>query len=153
MTRRRAVSYFFASAAGLAVLLTCLGAGRAPQEAAPKSSTPNQPVHLISSLEGRDLYRFYCASCHGTDATGNGPAAPAMRLSVPDLTTIAHRNGGIFPRARVRRIIAGDDQLLSHGSREMPIWGPIFHQVEQDRDWGLVRLENLAKYLESMQKK
>jgi mono/diheme cytochrome c family protein len=104
-------------------------------------------------VEGPDLYRAYCASCHGRDATGQGPAAPAMKAAVPDLTSIARRNGGIFPHGRVRKIIAGDDEILSHGSREMPIWGPIFHQVERDRDWGLVRLENLSKYLESIQKK
>jgi mono/diheme cytochrome c family protein len=33
----------------------------------------------------------------------------------------------------------------------MPIWGPIFHQIEADMDWGNVRLENLVKYLESIQ--
>jgi mono/diheme cytochrome c family protein len=33
----------------------------------------------------------------------------------------------------------------------MPIWGPIFHQVEADMDWGNVRLENLVNYLESIQ--
>lgn len=44
----------------------------------------------------------------------------------------------------------GDDVLASHGSREMPIWGPIFHQIESDVDKGNV-LENLVKYLESIQ--
>ena len=57
----------------------------------------------------------------------------------------------MFPSARVRKMISGDEVLASHGSREMPIWGPIFHQVEEDRDFGAVRLENLAKYLESIQ--
>jgi hypothetical protein len=45
----------------------------------------------------------------------------------------------------------GEEVLASHGSREMPIWGPIFHQVESDVDRGNVRLENLVKYLESIQ--
>jgi len=33
----------------------------------------------------------------------------------------------------------------------MPIWGPVFHQVESDVDRGYVRLDNLIKYLESIQ--
>jgi mono/diheme cytochrome c family protein len=123
------------------------------QEPAANPQQDSQTRPLIASVEGQDLYRAYCASCHGREANGKGPAAPALKSPVPDLTTIAHRNNGIFPRERIRRIIAGDDALVSHGSTEMPIWGPVFHQVERDRDWGNVRLENLAKYLESIQKK
>ena len=54
----------------------------------------------------------------------------------------------------MRKIIVGEDVLISHGSREMPIWGPIFfHQIESDQDWGNVRVENLVKYLQSIQQK
>jgi mono/diheme cytochrome c family protein len=123
------------------------------QEPPANNREGSQARPLISSVEGNDLYRAYCASCHGREGTGQGPAAPALKSPVPDLTTIARRNAGIFPKARIRKIIAGDDTLLSHGSREMPVWGPIFHQVERDRDWGNVRLENLVAYLESIQKK
>ena len=45
----------------------------------------------------------------------------------------------------------GEEVLASHGSREMPIWGPIFHQIEADVDRAHVRLDNLVKYLESIQ--
>jgi hypothetical protein len=41
--------------------------------------------------------------------------------------------------------------IAPHGSREMPVWGPIFSQVEADVDRGPVRMENLVKYLESIQ--
>ena len=82
---------------------------------------------------------------------GNGPVAPALKATVPDLTVIAKNNGGTFPVARVRRIITGEGMIASHGSREMPIWGPIFSQVEADVDRGPVRPENLVKYLESIQ--
>jgi len=116
-----------------------------------KSNAPAGP--LIHSLQCPDLYHAYCASCHGADAHGNGPAAAALSTKVPDLTTIAQRNGGVFPTERVRKIITGDETVVAHGSRNMPVWGPIFHQVEQDRDYGAVRLQNLANYLESLQKK
>ncbi len=113
--------------------------------------TDDQFPPLIRSTKGADLFRAYCASCHGTDGQGHGPAAAALRATVPDLTLIARRNGGEFPVDRIRRIITGDHVIASHGSREMPVWGPIFHQVEADVDRGNVRMENLIKYIESIQ--
>ena len=127
-------------------------AGSALQE--PQSKAQEKAsVRLIHSVKGPDLFYSYCASCHGTDGKGSGPVAPALVSKVPDLTTIAERSGGIFPEQRVRKIIAGDEIFMSHGSREMPVWGPVFHQVEEDRDLGEVRLQNLTKYLESIQRK
>lgn len=117
-------------------------------EAQSKSDT-----QLIHSVEGRDLYRGYCASCHGMEAHGDGPAAPALKTKVPDLTLIAKRNHGVFPSSHVSRIISGEESPVAHGSREMPIWGPVFHQIEADQDWGTVRLQNLTQYLESIQNK
>ena len=108
---------------------------------------------LIHSLEGADLYKAYCASCHGSNAKGHGPVSPVLITQAPDLTTIAKRNGGVFPSQRVRKIIAGVEIIIAHGTREMPIWGPIFHQVEEDRDYGEVRLQKLTDYLRSLQGK
>jgi mono/diheme cytochrome c family protein len=114
----------------------------------------NQPLpRLPASLKGADLYLAYCASCHGMDGKGNGPVAPALNTPPADLTTIAQRNGGIFPLERVRKIISGDQIVSAHGSHEMPVWGPVFHQVEEDRDYGNVRLQNLAEYLQTLQRK
>jgi len=74
-----------------------------------------------------------------------------LKKHVPDLTRIAQRNKGVFAEDSVRNIIAGDTSITAHGSREMPVWGPVFHEVEQDQDWGNVRLQNLVKYLKSIQ--
>jgi mono/diheme cytochrome c family protein len=135
-----------------AVLLAGLfaAASTAPDDKA-KAKT-NQPTPLIQSLKGVDIYHAYCASCHGAQGKGDGPVAPALSAKMPDLTTIAQRNGGVFPTNRVRKIIMGEDSILGHGSREMPVWGPIFHQVERDRDYGEVRLQNVTDYLKSIQK-
>jgi mono/diheme cytochrome c family protein len=109
---------------------------------------------LIGSLEGADLYRFHCASCHGKAGHGDGPTAEVLTKAVPDLTQIARRNGGRFPRKKMEDIIAGIDvSTAAHGSREMPIWGPVFSQIEWDQDLGKVRLRNLTDYLESMQQR
>jgi len=74
-----------------------------------------------------------------------------LKTKVPDLTVLAKNNAGQFPSARVRRVIMGDNVIASHVSREMPIWRPICHQIEADVDKRNVRLENLLKYLESIQ--
>ena len=108
---------------------------------------------LIRSVEGVDLYRAYCAPCHGANGKGNGPIAPALKMAVPDLTLIAKNNRGQFPETRIRRILTGEDTIVSHGSREMPVWGPIFHETGAPVDRGPVRLDNLVKYLESIQVK
>lgn len=132
-----------------ALLLSAAARQHAPAKA--EQSQEMQP--LIPSVKGPALFRAYCASCHGADGKGGGPVVPALRSKPPDLTTIARRNGGVFPASRIQNIIAGDQVITAHGSREMPIWGPIFHQVERDQDWGEVRLHNVTKYLELMQEK
>ncbi len=104
-------------------------------------------------LDGAKIFRRYCAACHGVNGKGDGPAAPALKRRLPQLATIAKRNGGTFPTARVRSIIAGDDVPAAHGSREMPVWGPIFHQIDYDQDLGNVRLQNVTEYLSTIQQK
>jgi Cytochrome c len=136
------------------LLLSSLGAspqtGSHSEEKTPVK-TKEQIERLIYSVKGPDLFRAHCAACHGADAKGNGPMVSALKTKAPDLTVLAKNNGGKFPSARVRSQIMGDDVALSHGSREMPVWGPIFHQIESDQDFGNVRLANLLKYLESLQ--
>ena len=110
-----------------------------------------QSTPLIRSVEGPNLFRSYCASCHGVTGKGGGPAASALKAKVPDLTLLARNHRGQFPTAYVREVIMGDKVIAAHGSREMPIWGPIFHQIEADVDRGNVRLENLVRYLQSIQ--
>jgi mono/diheme cytochrome c family protein len=137
----------FALAVSL-VGVVLLAAGNQTQTApnAGEQSTP-----LIRSVKGPDLFRAYCAPCHGLDAKGGGPASAALKAKLPDLTLLSRKNQGQFPAARVREVIMGEQVVVAHGSREMPIWGPIFHQVEADEDWGNVRLDNLVDYLESIQ--
>jgi len=109
---------------------------------------------LIDSIQGPNLYKAYCAVCHGANAKGDGPMAASLKTAPSDLTRISARNGGMFPLPKVRLIIAGEDPLAAgHGTRQMPIWGPIFSQVAWDQDLGRVRVDNLAKYLESLQGK
>lgn len=116
-----------------------------------RASEPGEQP-LINSIRGDNLFKAYCASCHGDDARGNGPMAAWLKVVPPDLTRIAVRNGGKFPLARVDRIISGEEALPSgHGTRAMPVWGPVFSQVTRDQDLGRVRIDNLARYLRDIQ--
>ena len=133
--------------------LYCQTGGKPANKKASSSQENIETVKLIYTVKGPEIFRAYCAPCHGVQGKGNGPMAPALKAKVPDLTRISQRNKGQFPVVRVRTIIAGGGTAVAHGSNEMPIWGPIFHQVEADQDWGNVRMENLIMYLESIQKK
>jgi mono/diheme cytochrome c family protein len=115
------------------------------------ASLLSQDTPLIRSVEGKDLFASYCASCHGMDAKGAGPASAAMKIRPPDLTLLSARNGGKFPQAAVQQMLTGEKMKRSHGSSEMPVWGPIFHRVERDQDLGFVRINNVVKHLESIQ--
>jgi mono/diheme cytochrome c family protein len=120
------------------------------------ASPTGQSVPLIiPSLAGQDLFNFYCATCHGGDARGNGPVATAPKTASPDLTSLVRRNRGSFPRARVVQFIAGGGETPrgAHGSNEMPVWGPIFRALDpSDERLVLIRIENVVQYLESIQR-
>jgi mono/diheme cytochrome c family protein len=109
---------------------------------------------LIDSIQGPALFKAYCAVCHGKDGKGGGPMAKSLKVMPPDLTRIAARNGGQYPLQRVEKIIASQEPVpAGHGTREMPIWGPIFSQIAWDQDLGRIRTLNLATYIEKIQAK
>lgn len=109
-------------------------------------------VKLINSIQGKDLFKSYCASCHGLDAKGKGPMAASLKTPPSDLRRISIRNHDVFPMMRVQKIIAGEElPTAGHGSSEMPVWGPIFSRVTNDIDLGRVRIDNLARYLRDIQ--
>jgi mono/diheme cytochrome c family protein len=70
---------------------------------------------------GKREYDNNCATCHGLDGKGNGPFVELLKRSPPDLTTMARRNGGIFPVAKAYDVVEGAGP--GHGGRDMPIWG------------------------------
>jgi mono/diheme cytochrome c family protein len=135
----------FAAAAGIHASAQT---GDRPQRPTPPSSL------MIASVSGRDLYGFYCATCHGREARGDGPAAPALRTPPPDLTKIAARHGGVFPVKIVELTILGDQDaaMPAHGTRDMPMWGPIFRALHPDDTMTKIRVENLVSYLQSLQR-
>jgi mono/diheme cytochrome c family protein len=75
---------------------------------------------------GKKLFAANCASCHGADGTGRGPAAQALKTRPSDLTQIRQRHGGTFPRLEIVQFIDGERPVSAHSSAEMPKWGRVF---------------------------
>jgi hypothetical protein len=136
----------------LAAALALAGAFAAAGVAGQKRPEPT-PLG-IDSLTGADSYSFYCASCHGRAAKGDGPLAPALMKHPTDLTTLARWNGGVFPRETIRAYVTGTDRPVeSHGPPDMPVWGPIFRSLDPSDARVSQRITNLLDYLESIQTK
>jgi hypothetical protein len=103
-------------------------------------------------------FQQYCSPCHGEDGRGEGVKTFGLSKSPPDLTTLTARNGGMFPRERLARLIDGRDQLDAH-IREMPLWGEWFGlEAEENYDSEVSdeakikkRIDELLDLLQSMQ--
>ena len=112
-----------------------------------------KPAPVTSAASGSEMYKEYCAACHGQDAKGDGPAAAALKVAPPDLTALAKRNNGKYPAPRVASILRGEEKLVVHGDQEMPVWGPVFRSMSANQGIVEQRILNLNKYLESLQVK
>lgn len=98
------------------------------------------------------MYKQYCASCHGTDGKGRGPVSASLNTRPADLTTLAKRHDGKFPREYVAGALRFGPGFSAHGSSEMPVWGPIFQYLDNyDEAAVRQRIKNLCDYLESIQ--
>ena len=137
----------------LAVAIGCVCTiGVAFMSAGQTTGQRTPPPLVIESLAGEDSFSFYCAPCHGRAGKGDGPVAAALKTAPPDLTTLARRNGGIFPTADVTSFVLGTGRALpAHGPGDMPVWGPIFRALETSDPRVKVRIENIIAYIESIQ--
>ena len=110
------------------------------------------PAENTSAFSGEEMYMSYCASCHGRQGRGDGPAAPALKPSPSDLTRLARGHNGKFPYDLVYQAIRTGPNIPAHGSADMPVWGPIFHSlVNGHSDDTHLRIVNLTKYIEKLQ--
>jgi mono/diheme cytochrome c family protein len=122
--------------------------------AAQKPVVKKVPAPQTSPASGKEMYVSYCASCHGIGGKGDGPAATALKVAPPDFTTLSHRNQGKFPAAHVYQTIKGETAMAAHGSKDMPVWGPVFSSLNKgDQALVQLRISNLTKYIEAMQTK
>jgi mono/diheme cytochrome c family protein len=127
----------------IAAILALGAIGAACVSAAPPPKAPETRLKSPVPPSGANLYRSYCASCHGEDGKGGGPVADSLRMRPSDLTTLSKRNGGKFPAFRLQKMVDGSDELPAHGTRRMPVWGP---------GLGVERARALIEHLEKIQK-
>jgi mono/diheme cytochrome c family protein len=107
-----------------------------------------------SSNSGQEMYMSYCAVCHGENGKGRGPAADALNTVPADLTVLAQKNDGKFPAAHFGAMMRGDAKVGAHGTKEMPVWGPVFWQMGHGSTGQYqLRIANLTKFVESLQAK
>ena len=134
-----------------AILVIFIAAFARPASA--QQSTQDKPFSLLSpSLYGVDNFHSYCSPCHGRGGKGDGPVAPALKRRPSDLTTLAKKNHGVFPRAQVRDFITnGSTDIPEHGSIAMPVWGPTFRALDSSDKSVAIRIANVVEYLESIQ--
>lgn len=105
-------------------------------------------------LEGQQLYREFCADCHGLDAMGGESLGGTPPL---DLTAIAERRDLVWPMLEVMSIVDGYTKATE--PREgMPIIPELTEGIQIDFDTGnglsLTVPKNLVAvvtYLESIQ--
>lgn len=107
-----------------------------------------------SAASGKETFTKYCASCHGEDGKGNGPAASALKPPPTDLTTLSKNNGGKYPAGYVSALLKFGRNLAAHGSQDMPVWGPRFKAIDPVRDpSGQQHVDDVVAYIESLQTK
>jgi mono/diheme cytochrome c family protein len=143
----------FISVAAILVMTATLAVA---QQDSAQSSPQVKHVQITNapSNSGKEMFKSYCAVCHGTDGKGGGPAASAMKTSPTDLTVLAKNNGGKYPAAHVAAVIKGQATTPSHGSQDMPIWGPLFSSISQGHEAQVQqRITNLVTYIDGLQAK
>lgn len=146
--RARLVGAGLVAVALVAATVTVVAVDLAPDPAGPQEArTPTRkvPVEL-----GAEMFRGYCAPCHGVTGSGDGPAAAALRTRPTDLTRLAAANGGQFPAQKVAMVLEFGVVIPAHGSTDMPTWESVF-RVMGDEATVRQRVSALTRYLESIQ--
>jgi mono/diheme cytochrome c family protein len=141
----------------IGMVVVVAAAALSPAWAVRVRSAPSQEstTGQTASFAGSDLFRSYCATCHGTGGKGDGPLAEMLKKRPADLTLFARANNGTYPAEMVGRIIDGRQPLAGHGGKDMPIWGDAFRESGGGSDEAAVkaRIDALARHLETLQVK
>jgi mono/diheme cytochrome c family protein len=119
----------FASALTLFLLISFFAAA---QETKPAPKTAYSPVPIAAArepnpvkstpeslAEGKKIYRYDCASCHGSTGDGKSDVAKDLKIQIPDLTDPAllkdRTDGELF-----YIIKNGHDDMPPEGGRARP---------------------------------
>jgi mono/diheme cytochrome c family protein len=122
-----------------------VGAQEKPLPPPPKVKV--EPAKPTPANNAPEMFRSYCAPCHGISGRGDGPAAAALTPKPANLTEFAKRRGGNFSPKDFEDKLNGNAMVPAHGSTDMPVWGPFFRQLGNPE----LRIANLRKYVERLQ--
>ncbi len=113
---------------------------------------PSDGGQATAAELGQGLYERLCATCHGVDGRGGGEYANLLSVPPPDLTGIAARRDGAFPRDEIVSLIDGRLTPRAHGSAEMPVWGRRLRAGDLEAEGELGgEIYLLVSYLETLQ--
>jgi mono/diheme cytochrome c family protein len=143
--------------AAIPMLVLSLAAAGAVIAAGAGAEETKKEEKAYSAFNGSMTYKNYCSNCHGESGKGDGYIADTLKIPPTDLTTLAARNGGVFPAERVAAVIDGREELQAHGRREMPIWGDVLLWPEGDsparREHVQTKIGELLEHLKTLQAK
>jgi mono/diheme cytochrome c family protein len=108
----------------------------------------------VRSVSGEQTFVTHCASCHGASGVGDGPVAASLQVPVPDLRGLCTRAGGVFPEDHAASNVDGRALPAAHGTRAMPVWGPVFattHELVRGAPGAEERIDALIAYLRELQ--
>jgi mono/diheme cytochrome c family protein len=110
------------------------------------------PVSKAPLNNGKLMYVSYCAPCHGVEGKGNGPVATTLKSQPTNLAVLSRNNGGKFPSNHIASVLEFGAANPSHGTAEMPVWGPMLGSEDEAKVRAL-RIFNLSRYLLTLQQK
>ena len=138
----------------LLVASALVSAGSANLAGAQDKVIKKTAVQQSDPSSGKAMFTSYCAACHGPSGKGDGPAASELKVAPTDLTQLAKKNDGKFPADHVRSILDFGAKAPAHGSNDMPVWGTLFHALDQnDPVKTTMRIQNLVDYIKMLQAK
>jgi len=136
------------------IVFTCTVGAQDQTPAQTTKTIQRAPIKATSPASGEEMYKTYCAVCHGTDGKGGGPAASALKVPPTDLTQLSKKSGGKYPGLKVSAAIRGEGDIPAHGTKDMPVWGSLFWTMSHGHEGEVQqRVANLTKYIESLQAK
>jgi hypothetical protein len=80
--------------------------------------------------------------------------AATLSVNVPNLRTLSQRNHGEFPTDAVASYIDGRSLPTAHGTRNMPVWGPVFDTTGRliaGGESSAQRIQGVIDYLRELQ--
>jgi len=120
------------------------------------ASQSDQKINVVAHQpagDGKQMYMSYCASCHGADGKGSGPAASSLKTPPSDLTQLSRNNKGEYPSNYITTVLQSGASVPGHGTTAMPVWGTIFAKLDggQTSLTRKLRISNLNDYLRKIQ--